>query len=165
MPQDSFHYDKMIENALRGVVRDALARVSRDGLPGEHHFYIGFATREPGVELPASLLARFPAEMTIVVQHQFWDLKVEDDRFSVVLSFHRQPERLVIPFAAIKSFADPSVNFALEFAAPVTAAAAEPLAAAAEAPALPAPLAAPAKEDDKERTTGEVVALDAFRKR
>lgn len=161
MPQDSFHYDKMIESALRGVVRDALRRVSRDGLPGEHHFYIGFATREPGVELPESLLARFPDEMTIVIQHQFWDLKVEDDLFSVVLSFQRQPERLVIPFAAIKSFADPSVNFALEFAAPITA----PAEAEAETPALPAPLAAAAQEPKEERTTGEVVALDAFRKR
>jgi hypothetical protein len=163
MPQDSFRYDKMIENALRGVVRDALKRASRDGLPGEHHFYIGFATREPGVELPASLLARFPEEMTIVIQHQFWDLKVEDDSFSIVLSFQRQPERLAIPFAAIKSFADPSVNFALEFAAPVTA---QPAAEAeAETAALPAPLATPPKEPKEERTTGEVVALDAFRKR
>lgn len=162
MPQDLFEYDKMIEHALRGVVRDALTRVSRDGLPGDHHFYIGFATREPGVELPASLQARFPEEMTIVIQHQFWDLKVENDLFSVVLSFQRQPERLVIPFAAIKSFADPSVNFALEFAAPATVPAAEP---DAEAPALPAPLAAPPADPKKERTTGEVVALDAFRKR
>jgi hypothetical protein len=160
MPQDAFHYDKMIESALRGVVRDALIRVSRDGLPGDHHFYIGFATREPGVELPASLLARFPKEMTIVVQHQFWDLKVEEDLFSIVLSFQRHPERLVIPFAAIKSFADPSVNFALEFAAPVTAAATEPE-GEAETAALPTPPAEPKEE----RTTGEVVALDAFRKR
>jgi uncharacterized protein len=99
--------------------------------------------------------------MTIVIQHQFWDLKVEDSGFSIVLSFQRQPERLVIPFAAIKSFADPSVNFALEFAAPVTA----PPAAEPEAPALPAPIAAPPKEAKDDRTTGEVVALDAFRKR
>ncbi|HEY1797144.1 MAG TPA: ClpXP protease specificity-enhancing factor SspB [Stellaceae bacterium] len=164
MPQDSFHYDKMIEGALRGVVRDALARASREGLPGDHHFYIGFATKEPGVELPASLLARFPDEMTIVVQHQFWDLKVEDERFSVVLSFQRQPERLVIPFAAIKSFADPSVNFALEFASPVAPATAgeQP---AAEAGTETAALPTPAEEPKEERTTGEVVALDAFRKR
>jgi len=164
MPQDQFHYDKMIEGALRGVVRDALVRVSRDGLPGDHHFYIGFATREPGVELPESLRARFPDEMTIVVQHQFWDLKVEDEAFTIVLSFQRQPERLVVPFAAIKSFADPSVNFALEFAAPVTATG-EPAAAEAEVSALPAPVASPPKEEKEERTTGEVVALDAFRKR
>jgi len=161
MPQDLFHYDRMIEQALRGVVREALLRASRDGLPGAHHFYIGFATREPGVELPASLRAKFPDEMTIVIQHQFWDLEIREDAFSVTLSFQRQPERLAIPFAAIKSFADPSVNFALEFASPVTASAAsEP----AESPALPAPIAAPPPAAE-ERTTGEVVALDAFRKR
>ena len=161
MPQDLFHYDRMIEQALRGVVREALLRASREGLPGAHHFYIGFATREPGVELPASLRAKFPDEMTIVIQHQFWDLEIREDAFSVTLSFQRQPERLAIPFAAIKSFADPSVNFALEFASPVTASAAsEP----AESPALPAPIAAPPPAAE-ERTTGEVVALDAFRKR
>ncbi|HEX5321444.1 MAG TPA: ClpXP protease specificity-enhancing factor SspB [Stellaceae bacterium] len=161
MPQDLFHYDRMIEQALRGVVREALLRASREGLPGAHHFYIGFATREPGVELPASLRAKFPDEMTIVIQHQFWDLEIREDAFSVTLSFQRQPERLAIPFAAIKSFADPSVNFALEFASPVTASAAsEP----AESPALPAPVAAPPPAAE-ERTTGEVVALDAFRKR
>jgi hypothetical protein len=165
MPQDSFHYDKMIESALRGVVRDALVRVSRDGLPGEHHFYIGFATREPGVELPASLLARFPEEMTIVIQHQYWDLKVEDASFAIVLSFQRQPERLVIPFAAIKSFADPSVNFALEFAAPTVAQPAAEADARSETVTLPAPLAAAPAEPKEARTTGEVVALDAFRKR
>jgi hypothetical protein len=161
MPQDLFHYDRMIEQALRGVVREALLRASREGLPGAHHFYIGFATREPGVELPASLRAKFPDEMTIVIQHQFWDLEIREDAFSVTLSFQRQPERLAMPFAAIKSFADPSVNFALEFASPVTASAAsEP----AESPALPAPIAAPPPAAE-ERTTGEVVALDAFRKR
>jgi hypothetical protein len=102
--------------------------------------------------------------MTIVIQHQFWDLKVEDGQFSIVLSFQRQPERLVIPFAAIKSFADPSVNFALEFAAPVTPPAVE-VEAGAETAALPAPVAAASAEPKEERTTGEVVALDAFRKR
>ena len=162
MPQDSFQYDQMIERALRGVVRDALSRVARDGLPGAHHFYIGFATREPGVSLPASLIAKFPDEMTIVIQHQFWDLQVDDDEFSITLSFQRQPERLVIPFAAIKSFADPSVNFALEFASPVVTPAVVELPAEAEAPSLPAPAAAPAAE---ERPMGQVVALDAFRKR
>ena len=162
MARDSFHYDKMIEQALRGFVRDALARAAREGLPGDHHFYIGFATTEPGVSLPASLLARFPEEMTIVIQHQFWDLQVDDDAFAVTLSFQRRPERLVIPFAAVKNFADPSVNFALEFASPPRAA--QP----AEAAGLPAPVAAPAAAaaaDPPDRQTGEVVALDKFRKR
>jgi uncharacterized protein len=164
MAQDAFHYDKMIEGALRGVVRDALAHAAQEGLPGQHHFYIGFGTREPGVRLPASLLARFPDEMTIVIQHQFWDLKVGDDAFAVTLSFQRQPERLIIPFAAIKSFADPSVNFALEFASPQTAP--EPAAKPSETAGLPAPVApSPEAPEKPARPSGEVVALDKFRKR
>jgi hypothetical protein len=163
MAQDLFHYDKMIEAALRGVVREALARAAREGLPGEHHFYIGFATREPGVRLPPSLMARFPEEMTIVIQHQFWDLKVGDEAFAVTLSFQRQPERLTIPFAAIKSFADPSVNFALEFASPQTRPAADPSSSAALP--LPASPPEPAAGEKPDRPTGEVVALDKFRKR
>ena len=161
MAQDLFQYDKMIERALRGVVRDALLRVSREGLAGAHHFYIGFATREPGVGLPASLLARFPEEMTIVIQHQFWDLEIGEDAFSITLSFQRQPERLTIPFAAIKSFADPSVNFALEFATPLVAAP-DTKPVATSTPPAPIPTEAPAKPA---RSTGEVITLDSFRKR
>ncbi len=155
MAQDLFHYDKMVEGALRGVVRDALARVAQDGLRGAHHFYIAFATTQPGVIVPEHLRERFPAEMTIVLQHQFWDLRVDDDTFSVTLSFHKQPERLIVPFAAVRSFADPSVDFALEFAAPQGAA--EPVAALAAA-APPAPEAAA-------KSGAEVVTLDKFRKR
>ena len=116
MAQDLFQYEKMVEAALRGVVRDALVRAAREGLKSAHHFYIGFATRMPGVEIPDHLRARYPDEMTIVLQHQFWDLDITDTGFSVTLSFEKQLERLVIPFAAIRSFADPSVSFALEFA-------------------------------------------------
>jgi hypothetical protein len=185
MAQDLFHYDKMVEAALRGVVREALLRVAKEGLRSNHHFYIGFATAAPGVVVPPSLRAAYPDEMTIVLQHQFWDLEIGSDSFSVTLSFHNQPERLSVPFAAIRSFADPSVEFGLRFEA-------------AEAPGraglLPAPVAAPAETDapgmaapgtaapgtaapgtaagpaaataDKSaRPAGEVVALDAFRKR
>lgn len=160
MPQDSFHYDKMIEHALRGVVRDALQRVARGGLPGDHHFYIGFATADPGVAVPAHLLAKFPEQMTIVIQHQFWDLAVDEDAFSVTLSFQSRPERLTIPFAAIKSFADPAVNFALEFAA------AEPAAPDAAPPVAIAPAPEAVPKEPKEGSAGaEVVALDSFRKR
>lgn len=168
MAQDQFQYDKMIEKALRGVVRDALARAAREGLPGDHHFYVNFATREPGVQIPASLLARFPDEMTIVLQHQFWDLEVGPEAFSVSLSFQRRPERLVVPFAAVRSFADPSVSFSLEFAAPTPAPTEGPEAQPGESPVLPAPIAAAPKPDRPEKTekpAGEVVALDAFRKR
>jgi hypothetical protein len=160
MPQDLFHYDKMVEHALRGVIRDVLKRVAQEGLRSAHHFYIGFGTTAPGVVIPPRLLERFPIEITIVLQHQFWDLEVGDEAFSVSLSFDKQVEQLTIPFAAIKSFADPSVEFALAFA--------EPPEAANEA-ALPAVVAEKAKDkaekDEKPASEEKVVALDAFRKR
>lgn len=159
MAQDLYHYEQMVERALRGVVREAIERASREGLRSEHHFYIGFATQAPGVAIPDSLRARYPDEMTIVLQHQFWDLAVGKDGFSVTLSFQKQLERLTIPFAAVRSFADPSVNFALEFQMPEQ----KP----ANAAGVPAPIEAPAgkKADKAEKTTAEVVALDSFRKR
>ena len=158
MAQDLFQYDKMVERALRGVVRDALARVAQEGPRGAHHFYIGFATRMPGVVIPDSLRERFPEEMTIVLQHQFWDLEIGEESFSVSLSFQKQLERLTIPFAAIRSFADPSVNFALEFAEPP---AAEPKAVGS----LPAPKRAAELSPDQDRPAAEIVTLDSFRKR
>jgi hypothetical protein len=115
MSEHSLHYDKMVHEALRGVVREALEIVARDGLPGDHHFYIAFATTHPGVVLPASLRERYEEEMTIVLQHQFWDLAVHDDRFELKLSFNGKPEHLVIPFAAMIGFLDPSVEFGLQF--------------------------------------------------
>ncbi|HYM72022.1 MAG TPA: ClpXP protease specificity-enhancing factor SspB [Stellaceae bacterium] len=158
MAQDLFHYDKMVERALRGVIHDALSRVAQEGLRSAHHFYIGFATQAPGVTIPARLLARFPAEMTIVLQHQFWDLDVGDEAFSVSLSFDKQVERLTIPFVAIRSFADPSVEFALAFA--------EPAPAATNEGALPAVVEAKPEPSKKEPgQSGEVVTLDSFRKR
>jgi len=156
--QDLFQYDKMVERALRGVVRDALARVAQEGPRGAHHFYIGFATGMPGVVIPDSLRERFPEEMTIVLQHQFWDLEIGEESFSVSLSFQKQLERLTIPFAAIRSFADPSVNFALEFAEPP---AAEPKAVGS----LPAPKPAADPSPDQDRPAAEIVTLDSFRKR
>jgi hypothetical protein len=161
MAQDLFHYDKMVERALRGVIRDALIRAAQEGLKSAHHFYIGFATHAPGVAIPARLVERYPDEMTIVLQHQFWDLDVGDEQFSVLLSFDKQAERLTIPFAAIRSFADPSVEFALAFAEP----AAPP---SNETTALPVPAETPVKADPApagKEERGQVVALDAFRKR
>ena len=174
MPQDLYQYEKMIDRALRGVVREALERASREGLRGAHHFYIGFATDMPGVSIPDSLRARFPQDMTIVLQHQFWDLQVGEDGFSITLSFQKQPERLVIPFAAVRSFADPSVNFALEFApAERPEAVPTPTPTLVPTPIAPTPtpvtpLGKPAegasgKTDEK--TSAEVVTLDSFRKR
>jgi uncharacterized protein len=156
MAQDLFHYEKMVESALRGVVRDALKQAARDGLKSAHHFYIGFATRLPGVVIPEQLQARYPEEMTIVLQHQFWDLEVAEDGFAVTLSFQKQLERLEIPFAAVRSFADPSVNFALEFAVPEG----QP----AKSQALPVAVEPPAQPTEKP-ASAQVVTLDSFRKR
>ena len=113
--EDDLHYDVMVENALRGVVRQALAQVAEHGLPGEHHFYVTFRTDHPGVVMPDSLKERYPREMTIVLQHQFWDLQVGDDAFQVTLTFNNVSEQLSIPFEAIAAFADPSVRFGLQF--------------------------------------------------
>lgn len=117
---DMLRYDKMVENALRGVVKKAIENVIEDGeLPGDHHFYITFLTEYPGVKIPDYLKERYPGEMTIVLQYQFYDLHVDDEMMQVKLSFNNIPELLTIPLAAISIFADPSVNFALQFQ-PVT---------------------------------------------
>ena len=108
-------YDQLAQNALRGVVRDALRKVLKSGLPGEHHFYIAFNTRYPGVILSPRIVERYPREMTVVLQHQFWNLIITEDRFEVELSFDNIPEKLVIPFNAIKGFLDPAVQFGLQF--------------------------------------------------
>ena len=115
MSKDSIQYGQLVEQALRGVVRDVLSRVAREGLPQPHHFYITFRTDHPGVGLAASLRERYPTEMTIVLQHQYWDLQVDDETMAVTLSFNNQPQRIVIPFAALKVFADPGVEFGLQF--------------------------------------------------
>jgi uncharacterized protein len=115
MGEDGLRYDAMVETALRGVVRKALGYAAERGLPGDHHFYVSFRTTHPGVDIPAQLRARYPTEMTIVLQHQFWGLDVGEEAFAVTLSFSDVPERLTIPFAAISAFADPSVRFGLQF--------------------------------------------------
>jgi uncharacterized protein len=115
MSEDLIRYDILAQEALRGVVRKVLSEVARTGIPGEHHFYISFATRAPGVRISSRLLAQYPEEMTIVLQHQYWDLSVNEQAFEVGLSFNNIPERLLIPFAALKGFADPSVQFGLQF--------------------------------------------------
>ncbi len=115
MAEDLMRYDQLAQNALRGVVRDALRKVQKTGLPGEHHFYIAFNTRFPGVILSERIAARYPREMTVVLQHQFWNLVVTDELFEVELSFDNIPEKLVVPFNAVKGFLDPSVQFGLQF--------------------------------------------------
>lgn len=115
MTEDQIGYAELIDNAMRGVVRDTLLRISDHGLPGEHHCYISFKTHYPGVGIADYLKERYPDEMTIVLQHQYWDLDVDEDGFSIVLSFNRTKEPLAIPYDALTAFADPSIKFGLQF--------------------------------------------------
>lgn len=169
-------YDAKVQEALRGVVRTILAETAEEGLQGDHHFYIAFKTQAEGVEIPAHLKSRFPEEMTIVLQHKFWGLKVEDDYFEVGLSFNQNPEMLKIPFAAVVGFVDPSVQFALQFHDESDAddtgeeegIAAEPIAAdfgSARDESDAEPMQD--EEETAENETGgdNVVTLDAFRKK
>ena len=154
--KDLLRYDKMVESALRGVVREALARAAASGLPGTHHFYITFKTGFPGLSISEALVGQYPEEMTVVLEHQFWDLEVAEDHFAVTLSFQGRPERLTVPFEAITSFTDPSVKFGLQF---------QP-GEGITPPSPPGPKLEEKKKAEKPvGKTGEVVALDAFRKK
>lgn len=117
MPVDLIRYDLLVQDALRGVIRQVLASASRDGLPGDHHFYISFRTHAQGVRLSQRMRDLYPYEMTIILQHQFWDLSVAEDSFEVGLSFRNVPEMLLIPFEAVTRFFDPSIGFEAKFAA------------------------------------------------
>ncbi len=201
--KDELRYDLLVQDALRGVVRKVLTNAARDGLPGEHHFFITFKTGAPGVQLSARMRREYPDDITIVLQHQFWDMVVDDSHFEVGLSFKNVPEKLSVPFSAITAFADPSVQFALRFdegetepavadntaatpepaevqqLKPAPAAAAKPksreVAEADDAePASAKPARKPQKKDaaaaeDKSEATGDeggnVVSIDAFRKK
>ena len=121
MPKDHIGYEALADQALRSVVREALKRAEKQGLIGAHHFFVTFRTRHPGVELPEFLLDRYPEEMTIVLQNQFWGLKVHEDRFEVGLTFQKVPATLVIPFQALTAFVDPGVQFGLQFRGSSTA--------------------------------------------
>jgi len=118
MPDSLIPYDEIVQEALRAVVGRVLGSVaSNGGLPGDHHFYITFKTQAPGVDIPQRLIERFPDEMTIVMQNRFWDLLVDESKFSIGLSFNQVPSKLVIPYSAITGFHDPAVNFELRFQA------------------------------------------------
>lgn len=163
---DILRYDKMVETALRGVVRKSLEEVIEFGLSGDHHFYITFLTDYPGVNIPDYLRDRYPGEMTIVLQYQFSDLLVDDTNMEVTLSFNNVPEKLVIPVNAISIFADPSVNFALQF---------QPMGEAYDEVDLMAALDEEGEGPDDDGSgggakgkgdkKGEVVSLDNFRKK
>jgi len=157
MVQDLFDYPQMVQTALRGVVREALVRTAREGLRGAHHFYVSFRTHVSGVVLPAYLLDKYPEEMTIILQHQFWGLEVGDQKFSVTVSFQNRPEQLTIPFAAITSFADPSVKFGLQFELPA--------AEQRETAALPSKVPVEEAPKPPPRQAAEIVTLDKFRKK
>lgn len=158
MKKDPLRYDQMVDTAFRGLVRDAL-RVAQQGLPGNHHFYITFRTGLPGVAIPDYLRAQYPTEMTIVLQFQFFGLEVSDEEFSVTLSFNSVHERLNVPFAAVTTFADPSVPFQIDFKQ-LTRGESD-----GKADGDATAKTEPAEDADELPKTGQVVALDAFRKK
>jgi hypothetical protein len=182
MATDLIRYDLLVQDALRSVVRKVLADTARGGLVGEHHFNIAFKTQAPGVVVPAAIKSRFPDEMSIVLQHEFWDLVVREDAFEVSLNFSRKPERLTVPFDSITGFTDPSVPFGFKLEPRVAEPAASgapapaeqkearprpaPAKAAPAKPAQPAPAAKPAERDEKPAEgEAKVVSIDAFRKK
>lgn len=180
MATDLIRYDLLVQDALRSVVRKVLSDAARSGLPGEHHFNISFKTQAPGVVIPPQMRQRYPDEMAIILQHEFWDLAVGPDAFEVSLNFSRKPERLTVPFDSITGFSDPSVPFGFKL---------EPrLATEEEAKATPAPAklarppspqkpptpatktAEPAEPANKsepkpEAPLSKIVSIDAFRKK
>jgi hypothetical protein len=191
MPVDHIRYDLLTQKALRGVLRTVLSDAAKNGLPGEHHFFVTFDTRADGVRLSQRMRGQYPEEMTIVLQHQFWDLTVGEEAFEVGLSFGGVPEKLSIPFAAVKGFFDPSVQFGLQFEqinqtaqdetasspAPPAKKKSDASAKAGNKPSRAAPAAAAAptsvnpgspdagQPPDPESNRGEVVSLDLFRKK
>jgi hypothetical protein len=177
MSQDLMNYEQMTQLALRGVVRDAIRRVIReDGLPGAHHFYITFLTRYPGVEIDESLGKKYPEEITIVIEHQFWDLQAHADEFEVTLKFGGVPKYLKVPYHALTRFHDPSVGFALQFEPPKEMEPAAPTLAKLKPAKAPKPKAVksgkktadntdPADPLKPEEPANKVVSLDSFRKK
>lgn len=172
---EEFRYDLMVDQALRGVVKDILTRTAKEGLFGEHHYYITFQTNHPGVALPENQRKAHPDNITVVLQHRFWDLTVEDDSFSVGMSFDGMPTTVVVPFDAMLAFVDPSANFMLTFSveeemaddeeflededADVDELGEDPLTLVAD------PAKRSSKSNDEKGEKGEVIALDAFRKK
>jgi hypothetical protein len=175
MSEDIIRYDILVQNALRGVIRKVLSEVEKTGLPGNHHFFITFVTTAPGVRISNRIREQYPEQMTIVLQHQFWDLEIGETGFGIGLSFSDVPEKLYVPYAAVRGFYDPSVNFELEFdVADGDAEAGDDGAANADEPAAEGPARqddsetvteAPAKYGEDEDGTADVVSLDAFRKK
>ena len=156
MSWDSIDYPKIVQDALRDAVRRLLEKVAEEGLPGEHHFFLAFRTRHPGVQVPPFLRDQYPEEMTIVLQHQFWELEVTPEDFSVMLTFNAARQRLLVPFEALTAFFDPVAQFALRFEP-------DPGGAAAPEP-TPEPAAAPPAASEPGRS-GEVIRFDPKRRK
>lgn len=154
---DIINYEELVQTAIRKVMRDVLTDVAKNGLPGKHHFYIDFITNYPGVQIPDFLREDYPEDMTIVLQHEYWDLEIHDKFFSVTLSFDNADERIIVPFDAVIKFVDPSVNFGLEFTPSLDSYEELDLSILLE----------PEKKEIKPLAEGEtnVVTLDAFRKK
>ncbi|GAA4529020.1 SspB family protein [Chelativorans composti] len=181
MADDRIRYDILVQEAARGVIRKVLQETAQAGLPGDHHFFITFVTNAPGVRISSALRERYPEQMTIVIQHQYWDLKAHEKGFEVVLSFSDVLEKLEIPYTAIRGFYDPHANFEMEFddVRPASANEAQvqefPREPEADKPAKPAKAEKPArKREEPAKPEGdapaagkgaEVVSLDAFRKK
>lgn len=161
MSEDLINYPNMIDTAMRGMVRDILRRVQKDGLPGEHHFFISYSTRFAGVKMSDQLRAKYPNDITIVLQHQFWDFKVDENQFQVTLSFGGAPEKLVVPFAALTAFADPSIKFGLQFQALAVDDAFIPAITEGEEDMV----LESTGETENDDGAAEIISLDAFRKK
>ena len=183
MSTDLIRYDLLVQDALRSVVRRVLADTARSGLPGDHHFNIAFKTQAPGVVVPPAIKARFPDEMSIILQHEFWDLAVTQEGFEVSLNFSRKPERLTVPFDAVTGFTDPSVPFGFKLEPrlaeerpaaptpeprpkPVSPSAAKPVTRTGPEKAAPETAKpAPAQKEATASAAAKVVSIDAFRKK
>jgi hypothetical protein len=171
LSSDGIDYQRFVEDALRDAVRRLLAEVAEQGLPGEHHFYIGFHTAHPGVVMPRSLRDLYPEEMTLILQHQFWNLEVDADGFAVELAFSGSRQRLAVPFAALTLFADPSAEFALRFrpklpgAAEVSGIVKRPAAAASASPQPGADTSGAAGAAAPRPAPGDVIRFDPSRRK
>ncbi len=166
MRETGFDYDRMVEDAMRGVVRAALTHAVEEGLPGKHHFYLSFRTSAPGVVMPSRLRAQYPQEITIVVQHQYWNLTVMEESFAVDLAFGGKREHLVVPFAALTGFADPEAQFGLRFGEGGGLSAPGGPKAAGTAPKPDEPATGEPMSGEPAPGEGEkVVSIDSFRKK
>jgi hypothetical protein len=161
--KDWIGYKALVDKAFRGVIRDALQHAARGGTMGNHHFFVTFDTRAPGIQLSETMRERHPGDLTIVIQHQYWNLKVEEDAFEVGLSFNKVPEMIRVPFAAVRQFADPSQNFGFQCQTDTPPAGAD--VQTRQVPVPPPPPPKSEEPDEQGPSDPTVVSLDKFRKK